>query len=65
MKVTVRYVGLDVHADTIVMAVADEGRAAAKVLATIPHCWKTLHARLKVLAAKGQLLICYEAGPTG
>lgn len=65
MRVTVRYVGLDVHADTIVMAVAEEGRAPAKVLATIPHCWKTLHARLKVLAAKGPLLICYEAGPTG
>lgn len=65
MKVTVRYVGLDVHADTIVIAVAEEGRAPAKVLATIPHCWKTLHARLKALAAKGKLLICYEAGPTG
>lgn len=65
MKATVRYVGLDVHADTIVIAVAEEGRAAAKVLATIPNCWKTLHARLKLLAAKGQLLICYEAGPTG
>ena len=65
MKVTVRYVGLDVHADTIVIAVAEEGRAPAKVLATIPHCWKTLYARLKALAAKGKLLICYEAGPTG
>lgn len=65
MKLTVRYLGLDVHADTIVIAVAEEGRAPAKVLATIPHCWKTLHARLKVLAAQGQLLICYEAGPTG
>ncbi len=65
MKLTVRYLGLDVHADTIVIAVAEEGRAPAKVLATIPHCWKTLHARLKVLAAQGQLQICYEAGPTG
>lgn len=65
MKVTVRYVGLDVHADTIVIAVAEEGRSEAKVLATIPHCWKTLLARLTVLAAKGKLLICYEAGPTG
>lgn len=65
MKTTVRYVGLDVHADTIVIAVAEEGRAAAQVLATIPHCWKTLHARLKALATKGKLLICYEAGPTG
>lgn len=65
MKTTVRYVGLDVHADTIVIAVAEEGRAAAKVLAKIPHCFKTLRARLKVLSAKAKLLICYEAGPTG
>lgn len=65
MKATVRYVGLDVHADTIVIAVAEEGRLAAKALGTIAHDWKTVHARMKVLAAKGRLMICYEAGPTG
>lgn len=65
MKTTVRYVGLDVHADTIVIAVAEEGRGAAKVLAKIPHCWKSLFAKLKSLATKGRLMICYEAGPTG
>jgi hypothetical protein len=29
MKITLRYVGLDVHADTIVVAVAAEGRESA------------------------------------
>ncbi len=32
-----RYVGLDVHKDTIVMAVAEEGQGEAKVLGTFPH----------------------------
>jgi len=65
VKDNVRYIGLDVHADTIVIAVADEGRSPAKILGEIAHCWTTLAARLKGLAAKGKLVICYEAGPTG
>lgn len=65
MKNNVRYIGLDVHADTIVMAVAEEGRAAAQQLGKIANDWRKLHARLKTLATKGRLLICYEAGPTG
>ena len=32
-----RFVGLDVHKDTIVIAVADEGGSEATALATIPH----------------------------
>ena len=32
-----RDVGLDVHKDTIVMAVAEEGQGEAKVLGTFPH----------------------------
>ena len=33
MATKIRYVGLDVHKDTIVIAVADEGRGDAEVLA--------------------------------
>ena len=65
MKTTVRYVGLDVHADTIVMAVAEEGRGEAKVVATLAHDWQALHGWLKRLSKKAKLMICYEAGPTG
>lgn len=65
MKHNVRYIGLDVHADTIVIAVAEEGRSAARDVGTIANDWRKLHARLKTLAKQGKLLICYEAGPTG
>ena len=37
MSENVRYVGLDVHKDTITMAVAEEGRGDARVVATIPN----------------------------
>ena len=65
MNLTVRYVGLDVHADTIVIAVAEEGRGEAKIIKTILHEWRDLHALLKSLSKSATLLICYEAGPTG
>ena len=65
MTNNVRYVGLDVHADTIVVAVAEAGRGEAKVVQKLAHEWRDLHALLKKLAKHGQLMICYEAGPTG
>jgi transposase len=67
VNTSVRYVGLDVHADTIVAAVAAEGRGEAKVVKSIPHEWRALQALLKSLQQQGKytLMICYEAGPTG
>jgi transposase len=63
---TVRFVGLDVHKDTIVIAVAEEGSSAAVTLATIPHDVPKLMKRLLSLVEdKSQLRVCYEAGPTG
>jgi len=61
-----RFVGLDVHKDTIVIAVADEGGSEATALATIPHDVPKLIKRLSGLVAdKSELRVCYEAGPTG
>ena len=65
MRNTIRYVGLDVHKDTIVIAVADEGRDAPEVLGTIPNTWAALQKKLKRLGPKANLRCCYEAGPTG
>jgi transposase len=67
VNTSVRYVGLDVHAETIVVAVAEEGRGEAKLVKTIPHEWRDLQATLKSLQQQGKytLMICYEAGPTG
>lgn len=62
---TVRYVGLDVHKDTIVVAVADAGQFPAESVCTLEHDVPKLLKVLRRLAMKGRLEICYEAGPTG
>lgn len=61
----VRYVGLDVHKDAIVIAVADGGRGAAREIGEFPSDGQSLHKPLKRLAQGDTLVICYEAGPTG
>jgi transposase len=64
MSTSVRFVGLDVHAETIVMAIAEAGRAAAEVGKEIPSDEGRLLAELRRLGL-GRLRVCYEAGPTG
>jgi transposase len=59
---TVRFVGLDVHADSIAIAVAEPGRGEPTVLATILNDTVILLKRLRKL---GRVKCCYEAGPTG
>lgn len=58
----VRFVGLDVHKDTVAIAVADPGREAPALLGTFPHDVAKLVKRLRRL---GAVKCCYEAGPTG
>lgn len=66
MSTSVVYVGLDVHKDSITMAVAREGREAAEKWKTIPYDEARLRKALKMLVKNGQVLkVCYEAGPTG
>lgn len=60
-----RFVGLDVHQDTIAIAVAGADRSEPRVLATIPHDVPQLLRRLARLGPPQQLLVAYEAGPTG
>lgn len=59
---TVRFVGLEVHADSIAIAIAEPGRGEPAVLATIPNDIGLLLKRLRRL---GRVKCCYEAGPTG
>ena len=62
----VRYIGLDVHKDSITIATADEGRAPAMKFKTIPNDWPRLIKALRLLTPNGaRLEVCYEAGPTG
>jgi transposase len=65
MNATVRYVGLDVHKDTVVIAVANEGDGQAEVFAEVPHEPDRVLAKLKKLGPVTTLRVCYEAGPTG
>jgi transposase len=63
---TIRYVGLDVHKDTITMAVAEHGQAEAKVIGIFPNDCQKILKQLKKLSPDLSLLrVCYEAGPTG
>jgi transposase len=62
----VRFVGLDVHKESIVIAVADGDGSAPQNVATIPNETTVLLKWLRKLGAGGtQLRCCYEAGPTG
>lgn len=66
MSTSVVYVGLDVHKDSIAIAVARQGRKAAEKWKTIPYDGVRLRKALKMLAQDSRRLkVCYEAGPTG
>ena len=63
-KIT-HFVGLDVHKDTISIAVAQEGRDPAVSRGTIPNDKAKLLKKLATIAPRDQIVCCYEAGPTG
>jgi len=59
------YVGLDVHKDSIAVAVATPGRAAPRFLGTVGPDLSELIKALSRLGRPKQVLVCYEAGPCG
>jgi transposase len=60
-----RFVGLDVHAESITVAVADGGRDPAHVLGSVPNELSSLTKVLRRLGPPTAVVCCYEAGPTG
>jgi len=65
MKEYSRFVGLDVHKDSIVIAVA-RSAGKAQMLAIVPYGAKAVVRALKKAEIPlDQVLCCYEAGPTG
>ena len=59
-----RFVGLDVHADTIAVAIAEAG-GEVRSLGIIPNRLESIRKMVGKLAPIGTLKCCYEAGPTG
>ena len=65
MREVSHFVGLDVHKDTISIAVAEAGRAQARDLGSIPNELAKLRRKLDRLGPRRLICCCYEAGPTG
>lgn len=59
-----RFVGLDVHADTIAVAVAERD-GEVRSLGVIPNRAESVGRLVRKLGKPEQLRVCYEAGPTG
>jgi transposase len=60
----VRFIGLDVHAQTIAVAVAETG-GEVRGVGVIPNRPESVNKLIKKLGKPQQLRVCYEAGPTG
>jgi transposase len=60
----IRFIGLDVHADTIAVAVA-EPDGEVRSVGIIPNRLESVRKMVDKLGPVTQLKACYEAGPTG
>ncbi len=64
MREKVRFWGLDVHAETIAVAIAESG-GEVRSRGTIANRAESIHKLVKKLGPVAQLRASYEAGPTG
>jgi len=60
----IRFVGLDVHAATVAVAVAEPG-GEVRSLGIIPNRLESIRKLIGKLGPVKDLKVCYEAGPTG
>jgi transposase len=60
----IRFIGLDVHADTIAVAVAEQN-GEVRSLGLIPNRFESIGKLVHKLGEVKHLRVCYEAGPTG
>ncbi len=59
------HVGLDVHKDSISVAVAEPGRTVGRLVGKVVHDVSKLLKLLSKIGTAEQLHLVYEAGPTG
>src|SRR5229473_7174262 len=64
MPSNLRYVGLDVHAETIAVAVA-EADGEVRSLGILPNRLEAVAKLIRKLGPREHLRVCYEAGPCG
>src|SRR2546425_5735683 len=64
MPSNLRYLGLDVHAETIAVAVAEPG-GEVRPLGIIPNRPEAVAKLVGKLGSREHLRVCYEAGPCG
>ena len=62
---SMKYVGLDVHKESIAVAVAEEGPAEVRYHGTIPATTDALRTLVRRLGSPQTLRFAYEAGPCG
>lgn len=65
MSKTTRFVGLDVHAETIAVATAAPGSGPEELLGTVPNTPDSIARLIHKLGGGEGLRVCYEAGPCG
>jgi transposase len=65
MSTIARFIGLDVHKDSIVIATAEARGGEPGVLGTVAGTHDAVIKQLKKLGPPDTLYACYEAGPTG
>jgi transposase len=66
MEQSIKYVGLDVHKETIAVAVAESNRGELRYVGEMRHTAQAVQKLVKQLRKGGaHLSFCYEAGPCG
>jgi len=64
-EITTSYIGLDIHKDSIAMAIAEAGRSAPRFIGTMTPEPAALCKALTRCTKRSNTLIVYEAGPCG